>query len=351
MASIREINTKPTFWNELHALPRRVVPVVTEKVTWLQADPLPDRDLKKKLKGQDGIYRLKVGDYRLLYTFGDTWIRLLAIRLRRDVYDNIEQVEWEGPMALPPADAPDLADDDVETEAPAEGFAIPAAGDYEDETAVTSATAPTEAAESAVAGAPGTVGALPHAITTGWLAGLRIPSEYHEVLAACIDDECLLDAPVPAWVLDRIVDNLWERPLEEVIQQPDYVVQKPEDLERFAEGDLLGFLLKLDEEQTQLASWRLNGPAIIKGGPGTGKSTIALYRAKSLLDRAEEAGQPAPRILFTTYTNALTRFSEQLLQQLLGDKAELVDVSTADHLARRIVERVPSSSGSSTAGA
>ncbi|MHB9145721.1 MAG: hypothetical protein ACYC5Y_10360 [Symbiobacteriia bacterium] len=32
MASIREISTKPTFWNELHSLPRRVLLVVTEKV-------------------------------------------------------------------------------------------------------------------------------------------------------------------------------------------------------------------------------------------------------------------------------------------------------------------------------
>ena len=137
-----------------------------------------------------------------------------------------------------------------------------------------------------------------------------------------------------------MVDNLWERPLNEVMQQPDFVAQRPEDLERYREGDLLGFLLKLDEEQAELASWRLNGPAIIKGGPGTGGSTVALFRVKSLLDRAEAAGQPAPRILFTTYTNVLTRFSEQLLKQLLGDRAHLVTVATADHLARSIVERM-----------
>jgi len=115
-------------------------------------------------------------------------------------------------------------------------------------------------------------------------------------------------------VLDRMVDNLWERPLNEVMQQPDFVAQRPENLERYREGDLLGFLLKLDEEQAELASWRLNGPAIIKGGPGTGGSTVALYRVKSLLDRAEAAGQSDPHIHFTTYTNALTRFSEQLLK-------------------------------------
>lgn len=322
MASTRELNTKQTFWNELLALPRHVLPAVTEKVTRLLADPLPDGDLKKKLKGQEGVYRLKVGDYRILYTFGDTWIRLLCIRPRRDVYENLEQVTWEGPEALPPQDAPDSVGGDGETR----GVAVPAAPDYVDEAAADAGAAVT--------------GTLPQPITSDWLTSLNIPAEYHQELAVCTDEARLLDAPVPMWVLDRVLDNIWERPLAEVIQQPDYVVNSPEDLERFAEGDLLGFLLKLDDEQAELASWRLNGPAIIKGGPGTGKSTVALYRVKSLLDRAEAAGQPAPRILVTTYTNALTRFSEQLLKQLLGHRAHLVTVATADHLARTIVERV-----------
>ncbi|PSN13547.1 DNA helicase UvrD, partial [filamentous cyanobacterium CCP5] len=69
---------------------------------------------------------------------------------------------------------------------------------------------------------------------------------------------------------------------------------------------------------------------LVKGGPGTGKSTLALYRVQRLL---EQGCQP---ILFTTYTKALVAYSEQLLEQLLGQppKAAGVEVTTVDSIAR-----------------
>ena len=71
----------------------------------------------------------------------------------------------------------------------------------------------------------------------------------------------------------------------------------------------------------------------ITGAPGTGKSTVALYRVRVLISALRKEGVAKPRILFTTYTNALVRFSEQLLGQLLGDDAALVTVRTADSIA------------------
>jgi len=62
-----------------------------------------------------------------------------------------------------------------------------------------------------------------------------------------------------------------------------------------------------------------------------------MYRCKWILDRAAAENRPTPRLLFTTYTNALTRFSEQLLAQLLGERASAVTVSTADRIAWNIV--------------
>ena len=84
---------------------------------------------------------------------------------------------------------------------------------------------------------------------------------------------------------------------------------------------MLGFLLRLSPEQERFVSWaiRATGPTQVKGGPGTGKSTVALYRVRSLIEKLRKMGQPAPSILFTTYTNALKKFSEQLLEQLLGE--------------------------------
>ena len=56
-----------------------------------------------------------------------------------------------------------------------------------------------------------------------------------------------------------------------------------------------------------------------------------------MLESLKKAGESAPRILFTTYTNALVTFSEQLLRSLLGEDARFVDVRTADSIALSIV--------------
>ena len=327
MLIARELNIKPACMNEIHALPAKMMPMVVEKITWLTGDPIPDGKLKKKLRHPPGTYRLRIGDYRLIYAFGDAWVRLLAIRRRDDAYAGKDLVEYEEPEAWPPGEEPGGLPDDFPEESGEPLQGPPPKGQLP----------PATSLEPGVGLDPGV---LPRSITVEWLAELKVPEECHAALRACADEDALLAVPVPPWVLERVVDNLWPRPLDEVARQPDCAVEDPQDLQRYKDGDLLGFLLRLDSGQEKLVDWRLRGPSIIKGGPGTGKSTVALHRVRALLDRAVAEGRPAPRILFTTYTNALTRFSEQLLQQLLGERASLVTVSTADNIARKMVEQV-----------
>jgi superfamily I DNA/RNA helicase len=137
-----------------------------------------------------------------------------------------------------------------------------------------------------------------------------------------------------------VLDNLFPRPIEEVAHQPDLVVQDTEDLVRYKEGDLLTLLLKLDEDQRNLTNWALQGPTMVKGGAGTGKSTVALYRVKALLERPGAAGPE--RLLFATYTRALIAASRQLLGQLLSaEQMKRVRVATCDEVAREIVAATP----------
>ncbi|MGF1674334.1 MAG: UvrD-helicase domain-containing protein, partial [Rivularia sp. (in: cyanobacteria)] len=81
-----------------------------------------------------------------------------------------------------------------------------------------------------------------------------------------------------------------------------------------------------------------NGPSLLKGGPGTGKSTVALYRTRAILEILQNQGVSQPKILFTTYTNALISFSQQLLTRLLGDDVKYVDVKTADSIANSLIQ-------------
>ncbi|MGN9846921.1 UvrD-helicase domain-containing protein [Nonomuraea sp. H19] len=85
-----------------------------------------------------------------------------------------------------------------------------------------------------------------------------------------------------------------------------------------------------------------NGPAQVTGGPGTGKTVVALHRVQHLLSRS-----PDSRVLLTTYTNALAGMLRENLSQLLEDERQLarVEVTTVDAFAHRTVRdlagRVP----------
>jgi hypothetical protein len=61
---------------------------------------------------------------------------------------------------------------------------------------------------------------------------------------------------------------------------------------------------------------------------------------RSLVHELRKNGRDEFRILFTTYTNALVKSSEQLLQQLLGDDVRYVEVQTADKIVMKLLGRV-----------
>ncbi|MFE1961395.1 UvrD-helicase domain-containing protein [Streptomyces sp. NPDC059479] len=85
------------------------------------------------------------------------------------------------------------------------------------------------------------------------------------------------------------------------------------------------------------------GPAQITGGPGTGKTVVALHRVKHLL-----GGSPGTRILLTTYTGALARSLRGGLALLLDHDRALLDrvtVSTVDALAQRTVRQLRGNPG------
>jgi superfamily I DNA/RNA helicase/mRNA-degrading endonuclease RelE of RelBE toxin-antitoxin system len=311
MSAVRELNIKPSCTRELFGFPSKLMHQLWEKVNMLLQNPLPDGKLKKKIKSRKNLYRLRIGDYRVFYTFGDRWVCLLGIRPRKEEYKNIPS--YKKPCEIP-------AEMEFDNE------------DFSEEPVRNPDFNHWHMKSTDKAGTP-----LPYRITREWLEELKVPPGYHEVLINCKTEEELLDLTIPEDIILRVLENQLHPNLDEVIQQPDLAVLDTRDLIKYKEGDLIGFLLRLDTEQEKLTDWALKGPTLIKGGPGTGKSTIALYRIRSILGTEVRSGENCPKILFTTYTNALIKFSVQLLEQLVGDKAKHVTVATADKVARDIV--------------
>ncbi|MET8164874.1 SAV_2336 N-terminal domain-related protein [Streptomyces sp. NPDC005329] len=77
----------------------------------------------------------------------------------------------------------------------------------------------------------------------------------------------------------------------------------------------------LHEAQRRIA-YRLsyNGPAQVTGGPGTGKTLVALHRVRHLLSRS-----PDTRLLLTSYTEAATKALREHLSILLEGDSTLLD--------------------------
>jgi len=305
--SRRQLTIKPSCMREIAAFPSDRAALLWDKIDQLVSDPLPDGKVKKKLKGADGVYRMRVTDHRVFYRFGDDWISLLGLRRRReDTYDGL------------PADAPD---------------ALPPDEDDDLDALLARAEPRTFSFEPTVHETP-----LPEPITPELLRELGVPVSAAPVLLRCTTEEALLEAAVPAEVLGRVVDRLFPPSIERLDQQPDLVVPSTADLVRYKEGDLLGFLLRLDDDQLKLTRWALQGPTMVRGGAGTGKSTVALYRVKALLERPGATGRE--RVLFTTYTRALLTVTRQLLEQLLtAEQMRRVEVATCDQVAWRVVSR------------
>src|SRR5262249_40060506 len=154
--------------------------------------------------------------YRIFYTFESPYISVLALRRRaEDTYD--EDLEAEalggGDVAIQdPRPAPKAGDSWERWLAPAKKRSAP----------------------------------LPRAIDAAQLSSLKVPRPFHEALCAAGTEDELLECPVPQDVLSMVIDAVLSRPIEQVAAQPDLVVQTPDDLLRFREGELLAFLLRLN---------------------------------------------------------------------------------------------------------
>ena len=68
-------------------------------------------------------------------------------------------------------------------------------------------------------------------------------------------------------------------------RQTIFTPQSIEELRRFFDGELEGWRVWLHPEQRKLAYKDYNGPAMVRGGAGTGKTVVAMHRAKCIADQ------------------------------------------------------------------
>lgn len=202
-------------------------------------------------------------------------------------------------------------------------------------------------------------------VSDGDFDRLGIPAELLPALRRIWRDDDLLDLiePLPQLQQDVLLSLLDRQPDEVYAQivapavghEPVDTEDLPAALARPANRTSYLVVTDADELVDALAwpmeRWRVylhptqrglaypakpySGPVRVTGGPGTGKTVVAVHRTKAL---AEEAA-PSDRILLTTFSATLARTLRDLLFRLGGDSLrKRIEVLTTDQVARRILD-------------
>jgi hypothetical protein len=156
----------------------------------------------------------------------------------------------------------------------------------------------------------------------------KLPEEVAERLLRLAGGE-LVTPPVPVPLVQPISaspDNL----------RRFYVVQEASELCDLLQQPFEDWLRFLHPSQRELATGTFKGPVKVTGSAGTGKTVVAMHRARYLADQGQ-------RVLLTSFVTTLCKNIEHNLQILCTDsQRELVTVGTVHSQALRLAREVDS---------
>ncbi|MBP5886962.1 MULTISPECIES: UvrD-helicase domain-containing protein [Streptomyces] len=314
----------------------------------------PDQQglVKRKLKGDSRIYRAEINQhYRALLTRTGTdadgtedWL-IIAVRHRKDVYEELQvavnrvtgEIEFvdlavvgdsalrRAGITLTPAEPDDTPKPPVAEPARPEAAPALLAGYSADDLRglgvadqlVDLALTVTDSQEldQLVEGAP----LLSKDILYGLAAGMGI-DEVRKEITAPVE---LRQEPDP----DDFAAALTRTKVTTVDDAVQAVIE---------EGDFRAWKVFLHPTQERIVHRHYTGPARVSGGPGTGKTIVALHRVKHLAGKLPP-GHNRP-ILLTTFTKNLTTDLRLRLASLVEPELlARVEIAHIDQLASRVL--------------
>src|SRR5690606_10124504 len=85
----------------------------------------------------------------------------------------------------------------------------------------------------------------------------------------------------------------------------------------------------------KLVAMHSNGSARVLGGAGTGKTVVAMHRARHLARKVFT--EPGQRILFTTFTANLAADIRENIKRLCGPELDRIEVKHLQQVARDVL--------------
>ena len=145
-----------------------------------------------------------------------------------------------------------------------------------------------------------------------WLAEGLPPEEVREALAS-----------------QTIKEKVDASDIAAALQHPDsrrrfVTLQTDEDLTAILDAPLEKWRVFLHPSQERLVAKAFNGPARVTGGAGTGKTVVAMHRARHLAKTLCTGADD--KVLLTTYTGNLAQNVGHNLDGLCGDERKKIEV-------------------------
>ena len=156
----------------------------------------------------------------------------------------------------------------------------------------------------------------------------HLPAEAAEALTWLGEGDSLEEVRA-AVTITPVKETVNPKDLGTALENPDtkrrfVTIKSQDDLTSILSAPLAKWRVFLHPSQDRLVNKKFNGPARVLGGPGTGKTVVAMHRAKYLA--REVFKEKTDRILFTTFTANLAESVEQNLRSLCGDEMDRIEV-------------------------
>ena len=315
---------------EIDKLARPVKGAMWDFMRKFRQDPANPGLRFKQLKGDSRLYSARVtDDYRaLMLHVKDDEYMLVTVKHRSESYDNLERFTYQINQVTGGIDFYDMA-------------------------SLAGAVRP-----AAPAGPP----PLFAGYSESQLIGLGVGRPLLSTIGKIRTEEQLLEFAecVPQLTADVLLALHDGASVEEVMEQVtapvsaaepvdpgDYaaaadrpaslVTTDDETLQAILQGGFERWQVYLHPVQRRVVERSYNGPARVSGGPGTGKTIVALHRVKWLVERLP-AGTSGKDVLLTTFNKNLAVDLRQRLLLLGGPELlDRVDVINIDQLANQVV--------------
>jgi superfamily I DNA/RNA helicase len=123
------------------------------------------------------------------------------------------------------------------------------------------------------------------------------------------------------WMLDLLTNPN----LEEALFDPGRLIFRTtlDRLEGYCQGKIKRLMLNLEEEQKRYVGMAVDGAMLVRGCAGSGKTTVALYRA---IQCAQTGGET----IFLTFNRTLAAAAQGLIQELIGPMPTNLEVVNVD---------------------